>query len=281
MQKSMRVPDLSLQLLEYPRKDSQDTELSPYSQLTSNFINAQRSGTDDKEVLADCTHSSTCQGRLLTSPTSPFPSSFTILGPMSFLRSSSAARFFIGLFITAGIFTYYTHSIPSLFQMEDDPAPGPIAGIKVSLEQKTTSPPTVIVKVTNTNTEPATFLSYASPLDGLVLQLGLLSITPDGASAPLEIPRLEVQRKWPPAAESFITFAPGETQQQDIVLKEQIVSQESLGAKATVQLKGKWQAVWAKAKGDISNEALEKAGLAEDAYSGAFSSNELQFGVTA
>ncbi|KAK7424676.1 hypothetical protein QQX98_000252 [Neonectria punicea] len=200
---------------------------------------------------------------------------------MSFLRSSSAARFFIGLFITAGIFAYYTHSVPSFLQMDDDPAPGPISGIEVSLKQKVVSPPTIVVEVTNTNAEPVTFLSYASPLDGLALQLCLLSITPSGATAPLEIPRLEVQRKWPPDAESLITFAPGETRQQEVVLKEQVISLDSIGPKPTVQLKGKWQAVWAKAKGDITKEALEKAGISEDAYSGIFASNELELKVTA
>lgn len=203
---------------------------------------------------------------------------------MSLLRTSSTARFFAGLFVTAGLFAYFTHSVPSLslqLQMDDEPAPGPISGITVSLKQKSTSPPTIVVHVTNTNSDPVTFLSYASPLDGLALQLGLLSITPDGASTPLEIPTLEVQRKWPPEAESFVTFAPGESQQQDIVLKDTVVSPDDIGAKAIVQLKGKWQAVWGKAKEDISKEAMEKAGIADDAYSGGFMSNELEIEVTA
>ncbi|KAH7175441.1 hypothetical protein EDB81DRAFT_769825 [Dactylonectria macrodidyma] len=201
---------------------------------------------------------------------------------MSFLRSSSTARFFAGLFVTAGLYAYFTHSVPTLtLQMDDEPAPGPISGIRVSLKQKSTSPPTVIVQVTNTNSEPVTFLSYGSPLDGLAVQLGLLSITPDGAAVPLEIPILEVQRKWPPQAESLITIAPGQSQQQDLVIKDTIVSPEDVGARAIVQLKGKWQAVWGKAKEDISNEAMEKAGIADDAYSGLFLSNELEIEVTA
>ncbi|KAH7157428.1 hypothetical protein B0J13DRAFT_169564 [Dactylonectria estremocensis] len=201
---------------------------------------------------------------------------------MSFLRSSSTARFFAGLFVTAGLYAYFTRSVPVLtLQMDDEPAPGPISGIHVSLKQKSTSPPTVIVHVINTNSDPVTFLSYGSPLDGLALQLGLLSITPDGAAAPLEIPTLEVQRKWPPLAESLVTIAPGESQQQDLVIKDTIVSPEDVGAKAIVQLRGKWQAVWGKAKEDISNEAMEKAGIADDAYSGQFLSNELEIEVTA
>ncbi|KAF7543437.1 hypothetical protein G7Z17_g10739 [Cylindrodendrum hubeiense] len=203
---------------------------------------------------------------------------------MSLVRTSSTARFFAGLFVTAGLFAYFTHSLPSLslqLQMDDEPSPGPIAGITVSLTQKSTSPPTIIVHVTNTNSDPVTFLSYGSPLDGLALQLGLLSITPDGASTSLEVPTLEVQRKWPPDAESLITFAPGESQQQDIVIKNTVVPPDDIGAKAIVQLTGKWQAVWGKAKEDISKEAIEKAGIADDAYSGLFSSNELEIEVTA
>jgi hypothetical protein len=200
---------------------------------------------------------------------------------MSLLRTSSAARLFVGLFVTAGVFTYYINSLPPLTtQMDQEPAPGPIAGITVSLRQKSASPPTISVRVTNTNTGPVTFLSYGSPLDGLVLQLGLLSITPDGGSTPLDIPTLEVQRKWPPSLDSLITLAPNEAQQQDIVIKEDIVSPESVGAKATVQLKGTWQAVWGKAKEDISEESLNKAGIAEDAYSGEFLSNETEMVIT-
>ncbi|KAH6894464.1 hypothetical protein B0T10DRAFT_480518 [Thelonectria olida] len=200
---------------------------------------------------------------------------------MSFLRTSSAARLFVGLFVTAGVFTYYINSSPPLStQMDQEATPGPIAGITVSIKQKSASPPTISVRVANTNTDPVTFLSYGSPLDGLVLQLGLLSITPDGGSAPLDIPTLEVQRKWPPDLDSLITLAPKEAQQQDIVIKEGIVSPESVGAKATVQLKGKWQAVWGKAKEDISEESLNKAGIAEDAYSGDFSSNETEMVIT-
>lgn len=200
---------------------------------------------------------------------------------MSLLRTSSAARLFVGLFVTAGIFTYYMNSLPPLASpMDQEPSPGPIAGISVSVRQKSASPPTVSVRVTNTNPHPVTFLSYGSPLDGLVLQLGLLAITPDGGGAPLELPALEVQRKWPPDRDALITLAAGEGQQQDVVLREELVSPESVGAKATVQLRGRWQAVWGKAKEDIGDESVRKAGIAEDAYSGEFASNEAEIVVT-
>ncbi|KAI5464869.1 hypothetical protein BGZ63DRAFT_440188 [Mariannaea sp. PMI_226] len=194
---------------------------------------------------------------------------------MSLLRTSVATRIFVGLFITAGIFTYYLNSHPKISLNMDQSTTSPLPGITVSLKQKSTSPPTISVMVSNKNAEPVTFLSYSSPLDELALQLGLFTIVSDGGRTPVDIPVVEIQRKWPPDSNSFITIAPGEGRQQDVVLKEVIVSPESVGSKATVQLNGKWQAVWGKAKESISKESLQKAGIAEDAYSGDFVSNKL------
>lgn len=196
---------------------------------------------------------------------------------MSAARSSSGLRVLVGLFVTIAFFTYFSSSDADLrLTMNDKTAARPIPGIDVSLKQTQTSPPTVTVKVTNTNSEPVTILQYASPLDGLALQLGLLSIVPDGASTPLEIPTLQVRRKWPPDAESLITIEPGQSQEQEIVLREPVVSEEDLGKKARVQLKGTWEAVWAKKKADITKESLNDVRGSKDVYSGKFLSNSLE-----
>ncbi|KND89748.1 hypothetical protein TOPH_05682 [Tolypocladium ophioglossoides CBS 100239] len=57
----------------------------------------------------------------------------------------------------------------------------PIANLAVTLQQTSTSPPTVRVSVANNNDHEVTILSYLSPLDQLALPLGLLSITPAGS----------------------------------------------------------------------------------------------------
>ncbi|CAM1502412.1 Fc.00g043960.m01.CDS01 [Cosmosporella sp. VM-42] len=195
---------------------------------------------------------------------------------MTVLRASPGSRIIIAVLITVGLLTYFTRTLPDFSHfMADDSASSPVAGLNVTLHQTSTLPPIISVKVTNTNPESVTVLSYASPLDGLALQLGLLSITPDGASAPLDIATVQVRRKWPPGPDSLITIDPGRSQEQEIELREPIVSMESLGKRVSVQLKGKWDAVWTKGRDEIDKSDFEQGKGAKDAYSGAFLSNSL------
>lgn len=158
-------------------------------------------------------------------------------------------------------------------------ASGPIAGLDLSLEQKATAPPTITVTVKNNNDHPVTVLRYGSPLDALALQLGLLSVTPAGADAPLEIPVVQVRRMWPPKPDMLVTIAPGETATSDIVLKKPAVSPENLGGKASVVLKGQWDAVWSKVKEDISSESLKNIKDNDEVASGDYESKSLDITV--
>ncbi|KFH45416.1 hypothetical protein ACRE_037760 [Hapsidospora chrysogenum ATCC 11550] len=154
----------------------------------------------------------------------------------------------------------------------------PIPGLKVTLKQSSTaSPPSVVATVTNTNTErPVSILSYDSPLDRLALQLGLLSITPTGADEPLDLPKIQVRRVWPPRREDLITIPPGESASNDIVLRSDIVPPEEIRGGATVVLNGQWRAVWANNKDEISDASLGDPGSSSDAFQGSFQSNELE-----
>ena len=204
-----------------------------------------------------------------------------IFEPMTVLRASPGSRIIIAILVTVGLVTFFTRALPdfSLYMADDSPS-NPIPGLDVFVRQTSSSPPIISVKVTNTNTEPVTVLSYASPLDGLALQLGLLSITPEGAKAPLDIAKVQVRRKWPPGADALITIDAGRSQEQEIELREPIVSMESLGKKMNVQLKGKWDAVWTKGRDEISKSDFEQGKGAKDAFSGDFLSNSLDVEIS-
>ncbi|KND90489.1 hypothetical protein TOPH_04662 [Tolypocladium ophioglossoides CBS 100239] len=204
---------------------------------------------------------------------------------MSSLRLPPSLRIFLGILTTVALFTIYRSSSPhspgkafiaESLQMESRDASGPVPGLEVSLHQSKSSPPTITTTVTNKNRYAVTFLSYDSPLDSLALQLGLLSITPAGASTPLELPIIQVRRFWPPKRDSLISIAPGASKKLDIALDESIVPMDKVGSKPSVTLTGKWGHVLAKSKDGISDADLENIGSSSDEYSGKFASNNLE-----
>lgn len=156
----------------------------------------------------------------------------------------------------------------------------PIAGLRVAIKQTSTSPLTITSTVVNNNEHAVTFLVYNSPLDTAAPSIGLLAITPDGASEPLDLPRLKIQRQWPPSPDSLIQLKPGASQTAEIVLKDFITSK--LGKKASVTLNGRWDMVWNKEKDDITSEMMEKAQLQvdPDTFSGNFASENLEISTT-
>jgi hypothetical protein len=152
-----------------------------------------------------------------------------------------------------------------------------LQGLQISLVQKQdASTPTIIVKVSNFNTSRVSILSYNSPLDPLALQLGLLHITPAGASEPLDLPRIQLRRVWPPTAEHLISIEPGQIATSEVELKSIMVNPDDLGPNPTIQLKGWWQAVWTRGKDEVHKESLENPQHAADAFHGEFLSEPLQ-----
>ncbi|OTA08553.1 hypothetical protein A9Z42_0002510 [Trichoderma parareesei] len=155
----------------------------------------------------------------------------------------------------------------------------PIDRLRVTIAQSKTSPPTITSTVFNGSPNPVTVLLYNSPLDTAAPTIGLLTITPDGSAQPLELPRVELRREWPPKPESLIQIGPSESQSADIVLKEFITSQ--LGKKASVVLKGSWDMVWNKQKDDVTAEMLEQAQKQPnpDIFTGTFSTDSLEITI--
>ncbi|EHK44026.1 hypothetical protein TRIATDRAFT_79211 [Trichoderma atroviride IMI 206040] len=157
-----------------------------------------------------------------------------------------------------------------------DNSSGPIAGLRVAIKQTSTSPLTIASTVINDNEHTVTYLVYNSPLDTAAPSIGLLTITPSGASEPLALPKLQIQRQWPPGPESLVQLQPGASQTAEIVLKDFIASQ--LTGKASIVLKGRWDMVWNKQKDDITAEMMEQAQLQTepDVFRGSFASERLE-----
>ncbi|KAJ6443292.1 hypothetical protein O9K51_04471 [Purpureocillium lavendulum] len=135
----------------------------------------------------------------------------------------------------------------------------PIDKLAVALHQTASSPPTVRATVTNNNDHAITVLSYQSPLDPAALALGLLAVTPSGASQPLELPVIKMSRQWPPQGDSLVSLAAGASMTNDLVLESPKVPVDKLGDMATVLMEGQWMAVWPKARGELSDKEIDKS----------------------
>ncbi|TLS22428.1 uncharacterized protein PpBr36_09996 [Pyricularia pennisetigena] len=155
-------------------------------------------------------------------------------------------------------------------------ASDPVPKLDVSLRQTGTNPPTLTVKVANNNEGPVTILTWDSPLDHAALQLGLIEITPEGASAPLELQTVQFRRVTPPGPESLVEIAAGESVESEVILKQPTVSEDEIFAgkdTATVVMRGTWMAVWGSARKEISDDEIDRR---EKSFGGSFQSNGLK-----
>ncbi|VUC28604.1 unnamed protein product [Clonostachys rosea] len=161
-------------------------------------------------------------------------------------------------------------------EQRDVVAESPIPGLEVSLTQvKETSTPAVTVTVTNKNNFAVTLLTYDSPVDRAALKLGIVLITPEGASGPLALPRIQFRRIWPPGPEQLVTLAPGSETTSEIQFGDGILK----SGQAKVVMKGKWKAVWKMVKEDIGRASLDDPDGNADAFQGDFLSDELEIVV--
>ncbi|TLD18418.1 hypothetical protein PspLS_10221 [Pyricularia sp. CBS 133598] len=155
-------------------------------------------------------------------------------------------------------------------------ASDPVPKLDLSLRQIGADPPTLAVKVVNNNEGPVTILTWDSPLDHAALPLGLIEITPQGASAPLELQTVQFRRVTPPGPESLVEIAAGESVESEVLLKQPTVSEDDIFAgkdTATVVMKGTWMAVWGSARKDISDDEIDRK---EKSFGGNFQSNDLK-----
>ena len=181
------------------------------------------------------------------------------------------------------VYLYCSRYTPSDPEMAERDSVGPLSNLVVSVRQVNKNPLTIALKVMNTGTEPVTILTWESPLDVLALQLGLLSITPSGASSPLDLPRIQLRRKAPPDEDQLVTLEAGQSEEREIALKEPIISSNDLAGdgkgKAKVKCRGRWMSVWPVKRNGVSDEALELMGLSDEALSGDFESEVVELDI--
>lgn len=163
--------------------------------------------------------------------------------------------------------------------MADSSESNPIPGIEVTIKQSCTSPPTVQAKVTNNNKHTVTFVSYSSPVDDVALPLGLLSITPAGASDPLELTIIKFSRMWPPPMDCLIELEPGASKTKDIVIKAPTVPMDKLGKQASVFMEGRWTGVWSRKKDQITKNDVEGMSRTPDVHLGSYKTDKIDIRV--
>lgn len=165
-------------------------------------------------------------------------------------RSNRVLLFVLGLFILGFIFSpgfsptrllsrYYNLHVMPDFSLADN------LDVRLSQASAATNP-SLSVSVKNTHpSTPLTLLTWDSPLDPLALQLGLVSVTAAGASAPIDMPTIKVSRAMPPGADSLVTLRPGESTSSVVELRDTFVPKDTWAkGKAKVSMKGRWAAVW-------------------------------------
>ncbi|TQN71543.1 putative secreted protein [Colletotrichum shisoi] len=168
----------------------------------------------------------------------------------------------------------------TMAQQQNHPAGAVLSNLAVRIRQASTSPPTLALSVTNNHDAPLTILRWKTPLDPLAIQLGVLSITPEGKSEPLELPTVELRRIMPPPPQDLVTLQPGERREQEVVLKEPIVPLDQLGKTARVAVKGKWQTVWPTTADKLSQETLEKLQFGDGVLTGEFESEAVDVTIS-
>lgn len=163
-----------------------------------------------------------------------------------------------------------------------------ILHLSLSAPSPPTSPPSFTISLTNTSPNPFTILTWSSPLDPLLIQLGLVSLTPSGAPSPLDIPVVMLKRRMPPSPDTLVTLEPGQSVTRKVEIGERFAGVEELRGDGKgglrVQVKGEWQAVWVgKRKEDVvgseSLDALGRGGEDGDVLRGPFETEVLEMEV--
>ncbi|KAI8300922.1 hypothetical protein K4K61_009374 [Colletotrichum sp. SAR11_59] len=163
--------------------------------------------------------------------------------------------------------------------MSEETKNNALSKLSIRIRQSSTSPPTVTFSVTNDHNAPLTILRWATPLDPLALQLGVLSVTPDGADAPLEIDTIALKRVMPPRDEDMVTLQPGDTTENEVILRETVLPFDRLGKKPRVAAKGTWQTVWPTTVDKLSKDTLMKLQFGDGVLSGEFETEAIEVTV--
>lgn len=201
---------------------------------------------------------------------------------MSIISSARALfRPIVFILIVLFLLLTYNHgsSRDTQSNMSEETKNNALSKLSIRIRQSSTSPPTVTFSVTNNHTAPLTILRWATPLDPVALQLGVLSVTPDGADAPLEIDTIALKRVMPPRDEDMITLQPGDTTENEVILRETVLPFDKLGKTPRVAAKGTWQTVWPTTADKLSKDTLMKLQFGDGVLSGDFETEAIEVTV--
>ena len=140
-----------------------------------------------------------------------------------------------------------------------------------------TSPPTIIVTVTNMHdTTTMTLLKWDTPFDDQAMLLGLFQIKNTGDGSILPPAGIKLNRQLPPPEDAFLEIAPRTAVAKEIKLSGPGARLRK-GRKYEVQAKGSWKAVWQASVADVGYGNLQKMGGGTGVAQFEFESNPVEF----
>ena len=198
--------------------------------------------------------------------------------PTSAQRSNSNGSFLRICFFAIATFVLFTYWNRHQFTPAKMSTSDITSKLDVSLQQTSTTPPKITLKVTNKADTPVTLLTWNSPLDRLAIKLGLVTITGDGKK--LDIPTIQVNRRMPPGEESLAEIAAGASKEETFELFSPLPPIDDVkGAKEIViKVEGMLRG-WPKKISDIPKSSLAGLGATDDGFNGEFATQELKLKI--
>ncbi|OJD10809.1 hypothetical protein AJ78_08275 [Emergomyces pasteurianus Ep9510] len=134
-----------------------------------------------------------------------------------------------------------------------------------------TNPIQLTVSVRNSNPNQAiTVLKWNTPLDPQADVLGIFETRDAECGTPVESTVVKITRKLPPTQDDLVEIPAGGVKMVKVTLRPMAMS---AGRQYVILAKGRWQALWAGGRDDVTMAALENMGSASS--SGTFESNEI------
>ncbi|EFR01829.1 hypothetical protein MGYG_04828 [Nannizzia gypsea CBS 118893] len=173
-------------------------------------------------------------------------------------------------FVALGLCLFFSNLVAA------QPIAGPSVGVSIKAVNgvcRADKPCELEVTVSNANSKnPATILTWNTPLDSLADQLGVFEVRDTkGAVVPLDF--IQVRRMTPPPASDLVEIKPSGSVKVKVALNTLSTAELPAGTKYTVKATGWWQAVWNLPKQEVVKTHLQEQ---SGAFSGDFNSNTVQ-----
>ncbi|EFQ86999.1 hypothetical protein CFE70_004729 [Pyrenophora teres f. teres 0-1] len=177
--------------------------------------------------------------------------------PLATFLSTLLSLFLLLLFYT------YQSPIPLTFTIpHSESTTAGIPGLTFSLAQTSTSPPTLLITLTNNHPETTyTLLKWATPLDASALDTGVFTITTSDGKAVEQVVR-KITRKMPPPPGQIMELAPGKNMSKEVFFDKSAAVVMGKG-RYRVEAKGVWKGGWATPRAEVTTKNLWGFGESE------------------